>query len=185
LPPPCDDGAARHLEGMSLPELSLPSTAGGQVAFSQLSARWTVLYCYPMTGVPGQPLPDGWDLLPGARGCTPQACAFRDHHQDLARLGASVYGISTQSTPYQQEVANRLHLPFELLSDAQFQLCGALRLPTFEIAGMRLLKRLTMVVSRNRIQKVFYPVFPPDQSINEVLAWLTVKQVGRNGTAEA
>jgi peroxiredoxin len=172
LPRPVDDGACRHLTGMRLPHIILPSTAGRMVDLAALSAARTVIYCYPMTGVPGKPLPQGWDLIPGARGCTPQTCAFRDHHGELAELGAEVFGLSTQTTEYQREMAERLHLPFEVLSDAQFKLCEALRLPTFEIEGMRLIKRLTLIVRDGAIEHVFYPVFPSDESAAQTIRWL-------------
>ena len=172
LPAPTDDGACRHLLGAPLPSVTLPATDGGSVNLGARTAPCTVLYCYPMTGVPGQPLPDGWDAIPGARGCTPQTCAFRDHYQGLRALGAEVFGISTQSTEYQREMAERLHLPFPVLSDARFALCEALGLPTFTVDGMRLTKRLTLIVSDGRITKVFYPVFPPDRNAEDVLAWL-------------
>jgi len=172
LPKPVDDGAADHLQGMSLPGISLRSTAGRMVDLTALSAPRTVIYCYPMTGVPGKPLPEGWDLIPGARGCTPQTCGFRDHHEDLVQLKADIFGLSTQSTEYQREMAERLHLPFEILSDAEFKLCRALRLPTFEVDGTPLLKRLTMVIRGGRIEHVFYPVFPPNESADQVLRWL-------------
>jgi peroxiredoxin len=155
-----------------MPAVRLPSTAGRLVDLAALSAPRTVIYCYPRTGKPGQPLPDGWDMIPGARGCTPQSCAFRDHHRDLADLGAEVYGLSTQTTDYQREMAERLHLPFEVLSDARFAFSDALRLPTFEVDGMRLVKRLTLVVRDKRIEHAFYPVFPPDQSADQVVDWL-------------
>jgi peroxiredoxin len=125
-----------------------------------------------MTGVPGKPLPEGWDMIPGARGCTPQTCGFRDHHEELATLKAEVFGLSTQTSEYQQEMANRLHLPFEILSDIEFRFCNALRLPTFEVEGVRLLKRLTLVVQGGRIEHVFYPVFPPNESASDVIRWL-------------
>ena len=131
-----------------------------------------MIYCYPRTGRPGEPLPDGWDAIPGARGCTPQSCAFRDHHRELADLGAEVYGLSTQTTDYQREMAERLHLPFEVLSDARFALTDALRLPTFEVDGMRLIKRLTLIVRNQRIEHVLYPVFPPNESAAQVIDWL-------------
>jgi len=155
-----------------MPKVTLLSTAGRSVYLSKLGTGRTVIYCYPMTGVPGQPLPDGWDEIPGARGCTPQTCGFRDHHQELQRLGVDVFGLSTQSTEYQREMAERLHLPFEVLSDADFAFCNALRLPTFEVEGKRLIKRLTLVVCDGRIEHVFYPVFPPNESAPEVLRWL-------------
>jgi peroxiredoxin len=172
LPRPVDDGACDHLPGMLMPSIRLPSTAGRLVDLGALSAPRTVIYCYPRTGRPGQALPDGWDMIPGARGCTPQSCGFRDHHGELAGLGAEVYGISTQSTAYQREMAERLHLPFEVLSDARFALVEALRLPTFEVEGMRLIKRLTLIVREQRIEHVFYPVFPPDESAANVIDWL-------------
>ena len=172
LPQPVDDGGADHLRGLPLPPLVLPSTAGEGVDLSDLPEPQTVVYCYPMTGVPGKPLPEGWDMIPGARGCTPQACGFRDHHRELSELKAGVYGLSTQTTEYQQEMAARLHLPCPVLSDAEFKFCDALRLPTFQINGVRLLKRLTMVVRRGRIEHVFYPVFPPNESALQVIRWL-------------
>jgi peroxiredoxin len=172
LPRPVDDGAADHLLNMTMPKVRLHSTAGRMVDLSDLSAPRTAIYCYPMTGVPGKPLPEGWDAIPGARGCTPQTCSFRDHHQDLSRLRADVFGMSTQTTEYQRELADRLHLPFEILSDDKFELCDALRLPTFEVDGMRLVKRLTMIVRGGRIEHVFYPVFPPNESADQVIRWL-------------
>jgi peroxiredoxin len=172
LPRPVDDGACDHLPGLLVPSIRLPSTAGGLVDLGALGAPRTVIYCYPMTGRPGRPLPDGWDMIPGARGCTPQACAFRDHHLELAHLGAEVYGLSTQTTEYQREMAERLHLAFEVLSDARFVFIEALRLPTFEADGVRLVKRLTLVVRGQRIEHVIYPVFPPDQSAAQVVDWL-------------
>jgi peroxiredoxin len=172
LPRPVDDGAAAHLPGMALPAVALGATSGRIVDLSKLAAPRTVLYCYPMTGVPGKPLPDGWNEIPGARGCTPQTCGFRDHHRELSELGADVFGVSTQPTEYQREMAERLRLPFEILSDERFKMCDALGLPTFQADGMRLVKRLTMIVRAGRIEHVFYPVFPPDESANQVIAWL-------------
>jgi peroxiredoxin len=172
LPQPTDDGAAEHLVGSPVPSISLRSTRGRIVDLRGLGAPRTVVYCYPMTGVPGKPLPQGWDLIPGARGCTPQTCGFRDHYQELKDLKAEVLGLSTQTTEYQQEMANRLHLPFEVLSDSKFKLCEALRLPTFEVEGVRLLKRLTMIVRDSKIEHVFYPVFPPNESADQVINWL-------------
>jgi peroxiredoxin len=172
LPVPVDDGAADHLTGTALPHVSLYSTAGRMVDLPRLNAARTIIYCYPMTGVPGKPLPPGWDLIPGARGCTPQTCGFRDHLEELRDLNAEVFGLSTQTTEYQREMANRLHLPFEILSDADWKLSHALRLPTFEVEGMRLLKRLTLVIREGRIEHVFYPVFPPNESAAEVVKWL-------------
>jgi peroxiredoxin len=172
LPVPVDDGACDHLVGMSLPAIALPSTAGRSVVLAQAGRPRAVVYVYPRTGVPGEPLPEGWDQIPGARGCTPQSCSFRDHHQELLELGAEVYGLSTQTTAFQQEMAARLHLPFEVLSDADLRLTKALRLPSFEVAGMTLIRRLTLILLRGRIEHVFYPVFPPDQSAAQTLAWL-------------
>lgn len=172
LPVPVDDGAARHLPGQRLPALALPSTAGRQVRLDALGAGWTVLFCYPRTGRPEEPGPPDWDAIPGARGCTPQSCSYRDHHAELRALGAEVFGVSTQTTPYQQEMAERLHLPYEVLSDAEFRLTEALALPTFEAGGMRLLKRLTLLVKAGRIDTCFYPVFPPDADAERVIGWL-------------
>lgn len=172
LPRPLDDGGADHLFGLSMPPIALRTTAGRTVDVSKFRAPRTVLYFYPMTGVPGKPLPDGWDRIPGARGCTPQSCGFRDHHERLSEADTEVFGCSTQTTEYQQEMASRLHLPFEILSDADFRLCEALRLPTFVVGDMRLLKRLTLVIRSGKIEKVFYPVFPPNESANQVLLWL-------------
>ncbi len=177
LPRPIDDGAAQHLPGLDMPGIILPSTKGRAVDLSALSASRTVIYCYPMTGVPGKPLPEGWDMIPGARGCTPQTCSFRDHYQELAEMGAEVYGLSTQTTEYQREMAERLHLPFEILSDVEFKLVDALRLPTFEVEGVRLVKRLTLVVRHGRIEHAFYPVFPPNESAGEVVGWLKAHSI--------
>lgn len=171
LPVPVDDGAADHLETMRLPATTLAATNGESVELTRL-AGLVVLYIYPMTGRPGTPLPDGWDGIPGARGCTPQSCAFRDHHAELQALGARVFGLSAQSSEYQAEVRDRLHLPFELLSDSSLGLKQALRLPTFETAGMELYRRITLIVRDGTIEKVFYPVFPPDRNADAVLQWL-------------
>jgi peroxiredoxin len=172
LPVPVDDGLASHLVGLRMPAVSLASTRGRRVDLSALGSSRTVLYCYPRTGRPDRPVPDGWDAVPGARGCTPESCGFRDHFADLASVGAGVFGISTQDTAYQREAVERLALPFELLSDADFELTDTLRLPTFEFDRVRLLKRLTMVVRDGVLEHVFYPVFPPDRHAEEVLAWL-------------
>lgn len=172
IPVPADDGAARHLAGMTLPDIALPATRRGAFNVAHLAGR-TVVYIYPRTGVPGVDLPPGWDEVPGARGCTPQSCSFRDHFAELKDLGvAHVFGLSTQDTDYQREAAERLHLPFPILSDAKFAFTKALDLPTFQIAGMTLLKRMVLVVDDGVITKVFYPVFPPDKSAAEVVAWL-------------
>ena len=178
LPRPVDDGAATHLVGIAMPKISLRSTSGRLVDVSELTATRTVIYCYPMTGVPGTPLPDGWDAIPGARGCTPQSCNFRDHYQELLGLQCDVFGLSTQTAGYQREMADRLHLPFEVLSDSEFRLCDALRLPTFAVEGTRLLKRLTLIVRGGQVEQVFYPVFPPNESADHVLRWLGENPVG-------
>jgi peroxiredoxin len=172
LPVPLDDGGARHLTGLKLPALSLPGTDGSQIDLSTLAGR-SVVYIYPRTGRPGEPPLEGWDQIPGARGCTPQSCGFRDHFAELRRLGvACVYGLSSQSTDDQREAAERLHLPFPVLSDAELKLARAIRLPTFTTAGMTLLKRMALVIDDGVISKVFYPVFPPDKNAAEVVAWL-------------
>jgi len=171
LPVPTDDGASDHLPGMHLPSVPLTSTAGESIDLSTLPGK-TVVYCYPMTGRPGSDLPAGWDEIPGARGCTPQSCAFRDHHAEIKALGARVFGLSTQSTEHQREAAERLHLPFELLSDEELAFARALDLPTFEVEGMVLLKRLTLIIDDGRIEQVFYPVFPPDRNAEEVVEYL-------------
>src|SRR5256885_11173431 len=172
LPRPKDDGGARHLRGMAMPDLELPSTANRRVNLSKIPAPRLVIYAYPMTGQPGKALPAGWDEIPGARGCTPETCGFLDHHKDLAKLGAEVFGISTQSTAYQQEMVKRLEVPFEVLSDEHLAFARALRLPTFTVDGMTLLKRLTLIVRNNHVEHVFYPVFPPDTHAEAVIAWL-------------
>ena len=173
LPVPEDDGAADHLCGLTLPSLRLPSTLGEPVDLAEIDGDCLVAYVYPRTGTPGQPLPAGWDDVPGARGCTPQSCAYRDGLAELSSLGAAVVGISAQSPADQLEFAEREHIPFALLSDSNLGLAAALRLPTFEVDGMTLYKRLTLVAEAGRISKVFYPVFPPDKNAPEVLAWLT------------
>ena len=177
IPEPADDGACDHLPGMHLPSVSLASTAGNPVDLSVLSGT-TVVYCYPLTGRPGRDLPSGWDEIPGARGCTPQSCAFRDHHTELHALGARVFGLSTQDTAYQREAAERLHLPFELLCDEKLEFAGALDLPTFEAEGMTLIKRVTLVIEDGEIREVFYPVFPPGRNAEEVVTWLSERIAG-------
>lgn len=172
LPVPEDDGAARHLPGSPVPSIALPATDGTTVDLAASVSGRTVVYAYPRTGEPDVDPPDGWDLIPGARGCTPQSCGFRDHHAELAALDARVYGLSTQSTDYQREMVARLHLPFPVLSDEDLSLVRALALPTFEAAGMVLMKRLTLVVRDGRIEHVFYPVFPPDTHAERVIDWL-------------
>ncbi len=173
LPEPVDDGAARHLRGLPLPAVELAATDGSRVRLDALGPGRTVLYLYPMTGRPGVAPPDGWDAIPGARGCTPEACAFRDHHADLLAAGAArVYGLSSQSTGYQREAVERLHLPFAMLADEPLALAGKLDLPTFSAAGQTLYKRLTMIVRDGTVEHVFYPVFPPDRHAEQVLSWL-------------
>ena len=175
LPVPVDDGACDHLPGMRLPSLALPATDGRTVDLSTLSGR-SIVYAYPRTGRPNEPLPAGWDEIPGARGCTPQSCAYRDLAAELGALGARVFGLSTQDTVYQQEAAERLHLPFPLLSDERRELTAVLSLPTFEVEGMTLIKRLTLVIDDGAIETVFYPVFPPDADAARVAAWLREHQ---------
>ena len=176
LPIPTDDGKCGHLSGLAIPSLPLVATNGNRVDLSSLSGR-TVVYCYPRTGRPGQPIPDGWDSIPGARGCTTQACSFRDHYHDLIQAGADqIFGLSTQDTEYQREAVERLQLPFPLLSDGALAFATALNLPTFEFAGETLLKRFTLVIDTGRISKVFYPVFPPNKSGEETLRWLLANQ---------
>jgi len=171
LPVPQDDGATQHLKGMSLPSVTLMGTHGAQVDVGHLKG-WVVIYCYPMTGVPGVPLPSGWDLIPGARGCTPQSNAYKEAHPALKACDVQVFGLSTQSTPYQQELAERLQLPFPVLSDDQLQFQKALQLPIFVVDEKTLIKRLTMVVNDGVIQQVHYPVFPSDADAAWVLRYL-------------
>lgn len=172
LPAPLDDGACAHLTGMKLVPIALRATDGALVNLSVLSGL-TVVYCYPRTGQPDQALPTGWNETPGARGCTPQTMCYRDRHQELRELGVNaVFGLSTQDTAYQQEAAERLHLPFQLLSDERLAFARALRLPTFEVDGMTLIKRLTLIVNEGRIEQVFYPVFPSDSDAPNVIRWL-------------
>jgi peroxiredoxin len=173
LPVPEDDGAADHLPGQPMPALTLPATDGSPVPLAALGAGRTVIYLYPMTGRPGVDLPAGWDDIPGARGCTPESCGFRDLMADLAGAGAArVYGLSSQSGDYQREAVSRLRLPFSMLSDEELALAGSLGLPTFEVDGKTLYRRLTMIVADGVIEHVFYPIFPPDQHAQEVLDWL-------------
>ncbi len=172
LPAPEDDGGADHLSGLSVPTLRLPSTQGGASDLAALAPERLVAYVYPRTGVPGEPSPVGGDDIPGARGCTPQSCAFRDSLEEFSRFGASVVGISAQGSAEQREFANREHIPFALLSDSGLKLAARLRLPTFAVEGMTLYRRLTFVAEGDTIVKVFYPVFPPDRNAADVLAWL-------------
>ena len=179
LPAPEDDGAAAHLRGMRVPHIELPSTGGVDVALDELGPGRAVLYVYPMTGQPGVDLPEGWNAIPGARGCTPEACGFRDQYADLRAAGAAtVYGLSSQSTAYQAELAERLELPFEILSDSDHELAQGLDLPTFTAGGQRLYKRLTLIIADGRIEHVFYPIFPPDEHAAQVLGWLATRAAG-------
>ncbi|MFA5899869.1 MAG: peroxiredoxin [Hyphomicrobium sp.] len=176
LPPPKDDGAARHLPGITIPDIALPATDGTAVLLAD-EAGVSIVYAYPLTGRPGVLLPEGWDAIPGARGCTPQSCAFRDHHGALLAAGAArVFGLSTQDTQYQLEAAERLHLPFPLLSDAALRLTTALRLPVMLVDGATLLKRMALIVEDGIIVHVFYPVFPPDRNAGDVLDWLRARR---------
>ena len=171
LPVPLDDGAADHLKGLMLPQISLQSTQGKDIAIGGIAGR-VVIYCYPMTGQPGVALPDGWDEIPGARGCTPQTCAFRDHYQELQALGAEVIGLSVQNTEYQREMAESLHLPFPVVSDINYQFQKALNLPTFVTAGMTLLRRVTLIANAGLIEAVHYPIFPSNSDAEWVINYL-------------
>lgn len=178
LPRPIDDGGARHLTGFALPDVGLIATDGSTIHLARLRGR-TIVFVYPMTGRPGVVLPDGWDQIPGARGCTPQTCAFRDLYVDLRTAGADhVYGFSTQDSAYQREVAERLHLPFPLLSDAGLEFSRALRLPMMVVDGMSLAKRLALVIDDGIVAHAFYPVFPPDRNAGDVLTWLQSNKRG-------
>jgi peroxiredoxin len=175
LPVPVDDGAADHLPGSAVPDVALPSTQGGEMSLADAAQGLVVVYVYPRTGTPGVPTPEGWDDIPGARGCTPQSCAFRNAQQELARHGASLIGISTQTPEEQAEFAQREHIPYPLLSDHELVLAERMRLPTFQAGGLQLYKRLTFVAEAGRIVKLFYPVFPPDRNADDVLAWLEAR----------
>jgi peroxiredoxin len=172
IPAPIDDGATRHLVGARLVSVPLQATDGETVNLSSLRGR-TIVYAYPRTGRPGAENPEGWDMIPGARGCTPQTCSFRDHFAELKALGVHhLFGLSTQSPDYQREAADRLHLPFAILSDEHLSLTRAMNLPSFETNGMTLLKRFTLVIDNGKVEHVFYPVFPPDRSATNVIEWL-------------
>jgi peroxiredoxin len=173
IPAPVDDGATRHLVGARMASIPLQATNGERVDLSKLKGR-TIVYAYPRTGRPGMENPEGWDMIPGARGCTPQTCSFRDHFAELKALGVDhLFGLSTQDSDYQREAAERLHLPFAILSDEHLTLARAMNLPTFETSGMTLLKRFTLVIDDGTIDHVFYPVFPPDRSASDVIEWLS------------
>ena len=171
LPVPTDDGACNHLPGKKLPSLNLVATNDSEVNLANVKG-WLVIYCYPMTGQPDKPLPKGWDDIAGARGCTAQSCAFRDHYQDLQQLNARIFGLRTQSTNDQKEAAERLHWPYSLLSDHEFKFTHTSKLPTFEVDTMRLIKRVTIIAFDGVIQHYFYPVFPPDKNADAVIHWL-------------
>jgi len=171
LPVPQDDGSTDHLNGLRLPQIPLRSTSGMDIDLGQIKGK-LVIYCYPMTGQPNVALPDGWDQIPGARGCTPQSCAFRDHYQELQALGAQVIGLSVQSTEYQKEMADRLHLPFPVVSDKGYQFQKALNMPTFVAGGMTLLKRVTLIANDGVIVGVHYPIFPSDSDASWVIDFL-------------
>jgi peroxiredoxin len=171
LPIPQDDGAAKHLKGMRIPEISLHATTGNKLNPGDIQGR-LVIYCYPMTGQPNVALPEGWDQIPGARGCTPQSCSYRDHYQELRSLGVQVMGLSVQSHQYQQEMVDRLHLPFPVLSDENYQFQQALHLPTFTAAEMILLKRITLIANDGVIEAVHYPIFPSDSDPAWVIHYL-------------
>src|SRR5262245_12243679 len=180
LPVPEDDGACDHLRGSMLPTIPLRATSGVMVDLSKEGRPWLVVYCYPRTGRPDQEPPGGmaaWNAIPGARGCTPQSCAYRDHYTELTALGAAVYGLSAQDTDYQSEAVQRLHLPFPLLSDRSLEFARALRLPTFAFAGHTLIKRLTLIARAGRIEEVLYPVFPSDADAARVIDWLRSQSV--------
>jgi peroxiredoxin len=173
LPVPQNDGAADHLLGSRVPDIALATTDGRRISLAAIHGTRVVVYAYPRTGRPGDsPLVEDWDLIPGARGCTPETCGFRDHHAELNATGAEVFGLSTQDTAYQQELSTRLKLPFAILSDADLELTRAWRLPVFEVAGQVLLRRLTLVLNDGFVEHLWYPVFPPDRHAEEVLAWL-------------
>jgi peroxiredoxin len=175
LPVPVDDGAADHLPGRVVPAEQLSSTLGGRLDLGGVTRRLAVVYLYPATGIPGTPLPEGWDDIPGARGCTPQSCAFRDHVLELAAYGATVVGLSSQSLAEQREFAERERIPYPLLSDPELRLASLLGLPTFELQGRCYYRRLTFVAREQRIAKVFYPIFPPHQNATQVLSWMAAQ----------
>jgi peroxiredoxin len=171
LPIPQDDGSTNHLKGLKLPNFSLNATNGKAINLADIKGK-LVVYCYPMTGQPNVALPEGWDQIPGARGCTPQSCSFRDHYQELQELGAEVLALSVQPTEYQKEMVDRLHLPFQVVSDVNYQFQKALNLPTFVVAGMKLLKRVTLIANNGVIEAVHYPIFPSDSDPSWVIDYL-------------
>jgi len=179
IPAPLDDGATRHLAGARMASVLLRATSGDAIDLAALPGR-VVVYAYPRMGKPGVENPDGWDMIPGARGCTPQSCSFRDHFAELKSLGVDhLFGLATQDTNYQREAAERLHLPFALLSDEHLKLTQAMNLPTFQTSGMTLLKRFTLIIHEGRVEHVFYPMFPPDRSAGDVAEWLAQRAPSR------
>jgi peroxiredoxin len=184
IPAPLDDGATRHLAGARMASVPLRATNGDTVDLSALPGR-VVVYAYPRTGKPGVASLDGWDMIPGARGCTPQSCSFRDHFAELKALGVGyLFGLSTQDPDYQREAAERLHLPFAMLSDEHLKLTRAMTLPTFETSGMTLLRRFTLVINDGTVEHVFYPVFPPDRSASDVVEWLSRRAQPQAGSSK-
>jgi peroxiredoxin len=174
LPRPEDDGACSHLTDLPIPNISLPpaSNPSNLVDISKLPGL-TIIFCYPRTGAPGEVVPPEWNNIPGARGCTPQACSFRDNRPQLKSLGVNqLFGLSTQDTNYQQEVHTRLRLPYDLLSDGKLEFQKALNLPTFEWQGQKVIRRLTLAIEDGKVAKWWYPIFPPDSNVFHVLEWL-------------
>ena len=172
IPAPQLDTSLEHLDNFIIPEIKLSSTSGDEIDLSKLIGL-TIIYVYPMTGQPNVALPEGWDEIPGARGCTPQSCSFRDNFSELKKLNIkNIFGLSSQTTKYQKEMSERLHLPYPILSDENLVFANALKLPTFKVDNMSLIKRITLIINNNKIIKYFYPVFPPDQNVNDVIFWL-------------
>ncbi len=172
IPAPKLDASLEHLNNFIIPEIKLSSTSGDEIDLSKLIGL-TIIYVYPMTGQPNVALPEGWDEIPGARGCTPQSCSFRDNFSELKKLNIkNIFGLSSQTTKYQKEMSERLHLPYPILSDEKLVFANALKLPTFKVDNMSLIKRITLIINNNKIIKYFYPVFPPDQNVNDVIFWL-------------
>jgi len=168
---PIDDGKCDHLFNMTLPQLSLLSTSNNTIDLSKLEGL-TVFYFYPRMGRPDIETPAGWGDIPGASGCTPQTCSFKDQHEDFSRLEVDVYGVSTQASSYQKEAVDRLSLPFDILSDEDLNLTEMLNLPTFEVEGVILTKRVTLICQDSKIIKVFYPVYPPKENAQEVIVYI-------------
>lgn len=177
LPVPIDDGACDHLPGLLVPSIKIKTTSDTWVELKEIARNPSVIFFYPRTGEPDKPTPPGWDLIPGARGCTPQSCSFRDFYAEFKTAGYEVFGASSQTTDYQKEFVARNHIPFEILSDSEFKLTEALKLPTFTYNGMRLIKRMALVLNDGKVQKVFYPVFPPNENAATVLAWINTAKI--------